>query len=174
MDSSDVDTRTVDGAQAQVSKPSTSVEAPVLVAVDFSPDSEAAVVWACEYAEKVGAPLEILHVIHDPADAPGSYKPENGDQLEPMADVAERKLAAFLERVGGTHPALAKLETARSHCTVGLPASTILQVAEAHGAQHLVVGHRQRKGIARILHGSTANQVAGHARLPVTVVKADG
>lgn len=173
MDGPELEMRTPERAQAMTLEASKSAEAPVLVAVDFSPDSEAAVVWACDYAKKIGASLEILHVVHDPADAPGTYKPDNGDQLEPMADVAQRKLATFLERVGRDHPGLSNLETARSSCTAGLPASTILQVAQAHGAQHLVLGNRQRKGLARILHGSTTNQVAGHARLPVTVVKAD-
>ena len=143
---------------------------PVLVAVDFSKESEAALAWACSYAETIGALLQVLHVIHDPADSPGTYKPENGDLLEPMADVAHTKLAEFLDRVGRDRPDLPGLRNAKTICLPGLPASTILQVAEAQGAQHLVLGRRHRNGLARILRGSVANQGAGDAQLPVTVV----
>ncbi len=148
-------------------------EAPVLVAVDFSPDAEAALAWACDYADKIGAPLEVLHVVHDPADAPGTYRPDNGDPLEPMADVAKRKLTGFLDRVGQDNPDLLGLGSAKTHCVQGLPAATILYVAKAHGARLLVLGSRHRKGLGRLLHGSTANLVAGRAPLPVTIVKAD-
>ncbi len=149
-------------------------EAPVLVAVDFSPESEAALIWACDYAEKVGFPLEILHVVHDPADSPGTYRDEGKDSLRPMADVAQDKLVRFVDRIGADNPDLPGIAKARSLCVQGLPAATILEVAQAHGARLLVLGGRRRNGLARLLHGSTAHQVASHARLPVTVVKADG
>lgn len=145
-------------------------ETPVLVAIDFSRNSEVALVWASIYANTIGAPLEILHVIHDPADSPGTYRPENGDLLEPMADVAHTKLMEFLDRIGRDRPDLANLRNAKRLCMPGLPASTILQVAEAQGAQHLVLGSRHHNGLARILHGSIAHQVAGHAEIPVTIV----
>ena len=61
---------------------------PVVVAVELSESSKAALRWACGYAEAVGAPLEILHVVHDPGDSPGTYSPDGNDLLEPMADVA--------------------------------------------------------------------------------------
>lgn len=146
---------------------------PVLVAVDLSEESKAALIWGCDYAARIGAPLEILHVIHDPADAPGRYRADNGDPLEPMTEVAERKLAVLLDRVDSGHPDQPSLGAARTYCMSGLPAATILQVAEANGACHLVLGGRRRNGLARLLHGSTAGQVTGQARVPVTVVRAD-
>ena len=149
-------------------------EKPVLVAVDFSPESEAALVWACEYAETFGAPIEILHVVHDPVDSPGTYRSENGDTLEPMHDVAQRKLENFIERVGKKNGITQILEDAAPHCMSGLPASTVLRVARAHGARHLVLGHSHRKGLARLFHGSITHQIASDAFLPVTIVKADG
>lgn len=146
-------------------------EGPVLVAVDFSPESETALIWASDYAERIGAPLDVLHVVHDPADAPGTYKPDSGDPLEPIVEVARRRMAGFLERIGGEHPDRTVLESASSTCTPGLPAPTIVQVAEAHGAQHLVLGGSERGVLDRLLHGSTAQKVAGLAHIPVTIVK---
>ena len=148
-------------------------ERPVLVAIDFSQEAEAALIWACDYAERIGAPLEVLHVVHDPADAPGTYKPDSDDPLEPIVEVARRRLADFLERIGDENPHRPALETASFSCTPGLPASTIVQVAQAHGAQHLVLGGPQRGALGRLLHGSTAQKVAGLAHLPVTIVKAE-
>ena len=68
--------------ESRVAEAATPSPAPVLVAVDLSPDSEAALIWAYGYAKRIVAPLEILHVVHDPADSPGTYKPNNGDLLD--------------------------------------------------------------------------------------------
>lgn len=148
--------------------------APVLVAVDFSRNSEAALIWACGYAETIGAPLEILHVVHDPADAPGRYRPNGDDPLEPIPDVARRKLIDFLARIEWDNACRSAVEAAKLICVEGLPASRILDVAQAHGAQLLVLGGPRRNGLAQLVHGSTANQVARQVRLPVTIVRADG
>ena len=146
----------------------------VLVAVDFSPDCEAALIWACDYAQTIGAPVEVLHVVHDPGDAPGSYKSENGDPLEPMTDVAQRKLAGFVDRIRQTYPDLPGLQSVISTCVAGLPASTILQVAQSRGACHLVLGGGRRKGVARFFHGSTTDQIAAKGQVAITIVKSDG
>ena len=71
----------------------------VLVAVDFSADSEAALVWACQYANLVGAHVLILHVVHDPGEAPGYYRRRDEDALRPMEDVAKEMLEEFLAGV---------------------------------------------------------------------------
>jgi len=50
------------------------VGGPVLVAVDFSPYSEQALIWAARVAESFEVPLLVLHVVHDPGSAPGYYE----------------------------------------------------------------------------------------------------
>lgn len=110
-------------------------------------------------------------MIHDPADSPGAYKPDGKDQLEPMADVADRKLDRFVEQVGRDSPELQALGDAKLLCVEGLPGPTILEIARAHGVRLLVLGGRRRNGIARLMHSSTTQQVAGRAALPVTIVK---
>jgi len=147
-------------------------ESPVLVAVDFSPDSQAALVWAWNYAKAIGAPLEVLHVVHDPGDSPGTYQSSKSDRLQPMEDIAQEMLAEFLDRAGRDLPDFADLQLARTLCAPGLPASTIIQVAEAHKVRHVVLGSRRRTNLARLFHGSTARQVASNTQLPVTIVKA--
>ena len=151
-----------------------SAAAPVLVAVELSGGSEAALRWACGHALAVGAPLEILHVVHDPADSPGTYRPDERDPLEPMADVAARRLGAYLDRVGRETPSLSGLEAAPQLCVEGLPAAKILDTARARGARLLVLGSRRRNRLGRFVHGSMALRIARDADLPVTIVKADG
>lgn len=147
---------------------------PVIVAVEFSEEDEVVLLWAYDYAEAIGAPLEILHVVHDSVGSPGTYKPDGGDPLEPMLDVARRKLERFLEQVERNNPQASGLGSAMRLCVRGLPAQRILNVAQAHGAGLLVLGSRRRNGLGRLLHGSTASQVARQADLPVTIVKAGG
>ena len=146
---------------------------PVLVAVNFSDDSEEALLWACDYARSMNAPIEVLHVIHDPADAPGQYKSSSGDPLEPMADVAERKFADFLSHFRAAHPRLEGIEDVKTICTTGVPASTILDVARKHGARLLVLGSQGRNGFSEFFLGSTSHKVARHAPMPVTIVRAN-
>ena len=50
-----------------------SADRPVVIAIDFSDDSKAALEWGMEEAAFRNAPATILHVIHDPGDAPGYY-----------------------------------------------------------------------------------------------------
>ena len=65
-------------------------EAPILVAVDFSPGSDAAVHWAVDTALVFRAPLLVLHVVHDPADAPGYYSQASEDRIELLEEVFAR------------------------------------------------------------------------------------
>ena len=148
-------------------------EGPVLVAVAFTDEAAAALTWAYDYADCVGAPLEILHVIHDPADAPGTYRQNGNDPLEPISDVAKRRLDTFVAEVATGRPSQTGGDAIKSHCVEGLPVPTIIAVAKQRGARLLVLGNRRRNGVARLMHASTSQQVAGRAPFPVTIVKAD-
>ena len=77
---------------------------PVLVAVDFSEDSKAALLWACDFAARVGAEVMALHVIHDPIETPGSYRKSGSDVLRPTEDIATDSLNEFIAKVAGSHP----------------------------------------------------------------------
>ncbi len=145
---------------------------PILVAVDLSGDSRQALLWACDYAEKSGAPVQILHVLHDPAEAPGKYSRNNGaDTLAPMMDTAERMLAAFMTDVRADHIGLESLATAETKIVEGLPAPTIVEVAKRIGARMVVVGSRGHSGLPKLMFGSNSQRVAQLSPVPVTVVK---
>ncbi len=147
-------------------------DGPILVAVDFAPDSEAALVWACGFAGCVDAGLTVLHVIHDPGDAPGYYRKGTEDLLRPMEDVAVEMLDQFLEEVAQKHPDLDVLEKAEKVLVIGIPSSRILEIAKAKGARLIVMGSRGRTGLPHLLLGSKAQRVVQLSPIPVTIVKA--
>ncbi len=143
----------------------------ILVAVDFSDASQAALLWACGYAAKAAARIEVLHVIHDPPESPGTYKPGNGDVLQPMADAAEDMMTEFMDRTRWLHPDMEALEGARTLMREGLPVNAIIDVAEERGVDLVVMGSRGRNALQRLVLGSTTERVLRHSQIPVTVVK---
>ena len=145
---------------------------PILVAVDFAPDSEAALVWACAFAACVDAGLAVLHVVHDPADAPGYYRKSGEDLLRPMEDVAGEMMDRFLEDVATKHPDLDVLKGAEKIVVTGIPSTRILEIARTKGARMIVMGSRGRTGLPHLLLGSKAERVVQMSPIPVTIVKA--
>ncbi len=147
-------------------------DSPILAAVDFSPDSEAALLWAHDYAACTGARLVLLHVVHDPADAPGDYQKSEADLLRPMEDVATEMMDQFLEKLKAQNPGLDAVTDAERVLVRGIPATRILEVAEKTGACIIVMGSRGRTGLPHLLLGSKAERVAQMSPIPVTIVKA--
>lgn len=145
---------------------------PILVAVDFTPDSEAALTWACTYAGPIGAHVVVLHVVHDPADAPGYYRKSEADLLRPMEDVAEELMGQFLEKVAKDQPGLPGVEGVERALVKGIPATRILEVAQNRSARLIVMGSRGRTGLPHLLLGSKAERVVQMSPIPVTIVKA--
>ena len=145
---------------------------PVLVAVDFSAPSAAALRWAVDAAAKMQAPLEILHVVHDPASHPGYYRkvdaPGGPERIE---DAAWRKMKKFLKKVARQAPDV-DLDNAKRLLVQGLPVNRILETAETHDAQLIVMGSQGRTGLPHLMIGSKAERVVQLSPIPVTIVKA--
>ncbi len=145
----------------------------ILVPVDFSDHSEAALVWAARLAGRLGAELTVLHVVHDPEPLPGYYFEGVGEAAFVSRERAAREmLEAFISRTREAHPELSPLAEARSSLVSGLPANRILEIAGESGADHIVMGSQGRTGLAHLLVGSKAERVVRLARVPVTIVKA--
>jgi nucleotide-binding universal stress UspA family protein len=145
---------------------------PILVPVDFSSHSETALVSAAELAETLGSKLIILHVVHDPGDAPGYYSVKGRNkQLHRMEDVAGEMLEEFSHKMQKEHSALAALKHATTMLIVGLPVNRILESAKKTRARMIVMGSQGRTGIARAMLGSKAEQVVRLAPIPVMIVK---
>lgn len=139
--------------------------ATVVVGVDGSEPSLAALDWAVAEAEARQARLRVVHsyiwpMYHEQFGAL-PHGPEEGG----LRPAAEKVLAGAVRRVRETAPELpvdGVLQTG--------PVSRRL-LAEAADADLLVVGSRGLGGFTGLLLGSVSGQVAAHAQCPVVVVR---
>ncbi len=145
----------------------------LLVAVDFTPFSEQALVFASELAEKLRAQLLVLHVIHDPAEAPGFYaqKGKKKKFIQSMEEAAEEMMAGFLKKMRKAYPTQMPIQEAIPHLVVGTPVTRILEIAKKKKAYMIIIGSHGRTGLSHLLVGSKAERVVQLSPIPVTVVK---
>jgi len=142
----------------------------ILVPIDFSPPSRAALEYAVALAAPLGASLEVLHVWEPPA-----YVGPEAVAFVPV-DVARQ---AWEEVRGGVqgeveHLVAAVAGTFPVHVSVipGTPAELIPEVAAEVGAELVVMGTHGRTGLARVLMGSVAEAVVRRAPCPVLTLRA--
>lgn len=136
----------------------------VLVGIDDSDPAWAALEYALEHHPD--AALTLLHVVNPADSVYGEYAQFGVDELiEERRERGEELLEEARERAadhGG------EVETVT---TVGLPAETLVEEAEARSVDQIVVGSHGRRGVSRVLLGSVAETVARRAAVPVTVVR---
>jgi nucleotide-binding universal stress UspA family protein len=139
----------------------TLVQQPILVPVDFSPHSEAALLFASELATALHRSLVVLHVVHDPGEAPGFYagKPKKKKRLRKMEDVASEMMDEFLREIVEKYPKSKVLKHAETMLKVGLPVSTILDIAKKIKASMVVMGSQGRTGLKHILLGTAVRLI---------------
>ena len=118
-----------------------------------------------------GAPLLVLHVIHDPWSLPGYYEraKKKKKQLTRIEEAASEMMAEFLDRMGKAHGKT--LQGLESRLVAGIPVTRIIEVAEEIDAQLIVMGSQGRTGLPHMLLGSKAEKVAQMSPIPVTIVK---
>jgi nucleotide-binding universal stress UspA family protein len=134
----------------------------VVVGVDGSPSSYAALRWAAEYARLVDGSVEAIHVWETP-----SFAGWTGPAIDPGFDLEEarERFARQLRDIfGDDRPA--SLET---HLVEGDPSEVLIRASA--GAEVLVVGRRGLGGFARAMLGSVSQRCAQHAACPVVVVR---
>ncbi len=150
----------------------------ILVAVDGSLQSQQALTTANDLAAKLGASLDVLHVIPDVPPMTGY----TGMEFAPMIDYDryEKDLAAQSQAI--VAGALEQLKTASAKVTnvssSSVPArgsmlgERILQTALEHHADLIVLGTHGRSVMDRLLLGSVAQTVSHHSQIPVLLVRA--
>jgi len=141
----------------------------VVVGVDGSPGSRAALIDAMRSASRRGAHLHVLAAYEPPEWRLG---PTPGSPLPTRAEIETELLAAVRDMVtdvayelGGEHMRRPEVDV------VARPgeAAEVL-VDAARGADELVVGHRGRGAVASTLLGSVGLRCVLHAPCPVRVV----
>ena len=145
----------------------------LLVAVDFTSYSKDALLFASRLAECMQAQILVLHVIHDPAEAPGFYarKGKKKKFLQSMEEAAEEMMAEFLKKMRRTYSDQMPIQEAIPLLVVGTPVTRIIEIAEKRQASMIIIGSHGRTGLSHLLVGSKAERVVQLSPIPVTVVK---
>lgn len=142
----------------------------ILVAVDFSPASEAALNRAVDLATRTRAELHVLHVVPGPHssqdvvfhDVPGDDRTfyrrlwrEADSHLEEILDGIRTDGATVHRKLAG-----------------GLPSRATLAYARREEADLIVMGTHGRRGLRRFFLGSVAGEVLRRTEIPVLIVPA--
>lgn len=138
----------------------------LLVPMDGSPQAEQALEHALSVHE--GDAITVLHVI-DPIEAsynPGATVPGYSEEWYE----SEKEGAAELFDAAAATAADRGVEI-ETELEVGRPAHVIVEYAENHNVDQIVMGCHGRSGVARVLLGSVAEDVVRRSTVPVTVVR---
>jgi nucleotide-binding universal stress UspA family protein len=139
----------------------------ILFATDFSEGSANALPYAVSMARQYGAKVYFVHVIHDIAKTSGSYVPHIS--LDELYSEMEEHAKAELEKSASEELRGKDVE----HVVLkGTPYVEISRFAEENKIDLIVLGTYGRRGLDRVLFGSTAEQIVRHAPCPVLSVRA--
>ena len=141
----------------------------ILVPVDYSECSAAALAYAADLAEKLDASLDVVHVWDRPLYVPETVKVGHAGEARSLVDLirenAEAEMRSFTART--------KLPPSRELTTrllSGNPATTILKELRAGHHELLVMGTHGRTGIQHALLGSVAEKLVRLSPVPVLTV----
>jgi nucleotide-binding universal stress UspA family protein len=140
----------------------------IVVGVDGSDASRAAMQWAYNEAAHHGASLTAVAAWHPPSlplgTGYGQSMPPEGYETQPERDAREllEKLTDDLEP---REPAV----DVRISISKGSPAKVLIDMSQ--GADLVVVGSRGRGGFAGMLLGSVSQHVVAHAACPVVLLR---
>jgi nucleotide-binding universal stress UspA family protein len=137
----------------------------ILCPTDFSKSSEEALAYGSYLAEETGARLYLLHVVDESAAYTTEYT--GMGYLADFTQQIEHESQALLEAVS---PPLSEVEFER-HLLLGTPARTIIEFADEHDVDLVVMGSHGRSGLSRLLLGSVVDTVVRTAHCPVLTVR---
>jgi nucleotide-binding universal stress UspA family protein len=149
---------------------STTKRCGIIVGIDGSPESYAAVNWAAHDAAMRGLPLTVVHVESPAAvtwsqapvleESPGEQQAEGHSLLAHASTIARDAIA----------------DTAQVHITGELLSSSTpvpTLVEQSKDAELIVVGSRGRGALSRSILGSVSAGLIRHAHCPVALVRHD-
>jgi len=136
----------------------------ILCGVDGSETSAKAVRVATALGDALGARVVLLYVAEVKVPPPGSAFAY--DKLEEAAVAEGRRVLEELRTLGVG-------ESAEERVEPGSPALKLKKIAEAEGADMIVVGSRGHGTLKSALLGSVSKELAAYAPCPVVVVPRD-
>lgn len=144
----------------------------ILVPVDFSPPSQAALEKAAILAECFSAKIDLLHAVEVPSYAPpGQPLVVASPATQPLESYLLQRARHDMSDFRKGLPASTSDLIDRVIIEIGLPTERILDLAEQGDYQLIVMGTLGRTGIKRLMLGSVAERVLRHTPCPVMTVK---
>jgi nucleotide-binding universal stress UspA family protein len=136
----------------------------LLVPVDFSETSEAALKYAVSLAQRLGARLVVMHAYELPVYGfPDGALVASTEIATRVMSGAQAGLDALVDRYrNGT-----RVDTVLRQ---GVPWEEVRAVAEEVGADIIVIGTHGRQGLARALIGSVAEKIIRTSTRPVLTI----
>ena len=139
----------------------------ILLPIDDSPGTQAAIDYAVLLARALGASITLLHIDELPhamsAIVPGASV--DGDLVIEQA-ASTRRIAEIVAALRGR-----SFEGVDSIIvTAPAVAPALLEASRTGGFDLIVMGTHARTGVSRLLEGSIAEEVVRHARCPVLTV----
>ncbi|QLG63302.1 universal stress protein [Halorarum salinum] len=138
----------------------------VLVACDDSDPGRRAAEYA--FHGHADEPITLLHVVN-PERYTGAFETGPLVDWDEVIARGERRAEELFEELL-EHPDAEGIDVT-TDTIVGHPARGIVDYAEEHGFDHVVLGSHGRTGVSRVLLGSVAEQVVRRAPGTVTVVR---
>lgn len=136
----------------------------ILVAVDFSDTSERCLDVAVELAQRFDGKVHVLHAYEIPAlGFPDGVLVASSEVVSRISSAAQSALGTLAEKWKAKAPIETMLRT-------GVAYEQVNAVADEIGADVIVIGTHGRRGIARALLGSVAENVIRTATRPVMVI----
>ena len=140
-------------------------DGPVVVGVDDSPESDAALALAADEAAARGVPLRAIHAWDVAPWMMGPMGVTAMQSLPPVSRLKER-IEEIVAPVVADHPGLEyTVEVVEARPSAALAEASV-------GASELVVGSRGLGGFTGLLRGSTSKEVLRDADCPVIVTRA--
>ena len=139
----------------------------ILVPVDFSENSKAALQYARGLAEQFGAEVHLLHVISsDTTMAIGSdgFFSVSDSVMQELRDAVTRHLQESAATIQNS------VKQVVQETREGAPFAEIVQYAKSNDIDMIVLGTHGRTGISHLLIGSVAEKVVRKARCPVLTI----
>ena len=141
----------------------------IIVGIDGSAHSVRALEWAIKEGALQHAAVTVITVNSVPA-SPWSGNPvilaQDPAVLEKMQQAAEEMAVKVTSQLGEAQPASVTVRAIN-----GFPSKELINASR--DADLLVVGSRGAGGFARLMIGSTSDQVVHHAHCPVVVVRSE-
>ncbi|MFT4163702.1 MAG: universal stress protein [Microlunatus sp.] len=135
----------------------------IVVGLDASPSSRAALAWAADYARMTGLPIQAVHAMPVPASL--ASVGVLGEAVPEPADSIDGDYRREIEEVFATVDPLPEW---RLDFYIDDPGPAV--VTASRGAALVVVGTREHHGLGRLVYGSVSRYCLSHTKVPVVAV----